>query len=97
MKITDKQVEDLAHLARLEFNGDEKEAIKKDLSRIIDFCDVLQAVDTTNVAPLIYLSEEQNILRDDIVGEHLDKKYILQNAPLSDSDYIKVPKVKSNH
>jgi aspartyl-tRNA(Asn)/glutamyl-tRNA(Gln) amidotransferase subunit C len=97
VKITDKQVEDLAHLARLEFNGDEKEAIKKDLSRIIDFCDVLQAVDTTNVTPLIYLSEEQNILRDDVVGEHLDKKYILQNAPLADSDYIKVPKVKSNH
>jgi len=97
MKITDKQVEELAHLARLEFNGVEKEAIKKDLSRIIDFCDALQAVDTKNVAPLIYLSEEQNILRDDIVGEHLDKKYILQNAPLADSDYIKVPKVKSNH
>jgi aspartyl-tRNA(Asn)/glutamyl-tRNA(Gln) amidotransferase subunit C len=97
VKITDKQVEDLAHLARLEFNGEEKETIKKDLSRIIDFCDVLQAVDTTNVTPLIYLSEEQNILRDDLVGEHLDKKYILQNAPLADSDYIKVPKVKSNH
>jgi aspartyl-tRNA(Asn)/glutamyl-tRNA(Gln) amidotransferase subunit C len=95
MKITDKQIDDLAHLARLEFKDSEKNAIKNDLERIIEFCDVLGELDTEGLDPLIYLSNEKNILRPDEVGGHLDKEKVLRNAPLSDSDYIKVPKVKN--
>lgn len=94
MEITDKQIDDLAHLARLEFKDSEKERIKKDLTRIIEFCDVLKEVDTEGLEPLIYLSNEKNVLRPDEVGAHLDKEKVLKNAPLADSDYIKVPKVK---
>ena len=60
---------------------------------IIDFCDKLKEVDTTGVDPLIYVSSESNVLREDRVGDHLSKEQVLKNAPSKDSDYFKVPKV----
>lgn len=63
MDITDKTVEELAHLARLQFEGEEKERIKKDLSKILTFMEKLNELDTEGVEPLIYLSEEINVMR----------------------------------
>jgi aspartyl-tRNA(Asn)/glutamyl-tRNA(Gln) amidotransferase subunit C len=93
MTIDDKKIEDLAHLARLEFDAKEKIAIKADLERILVFCDKLNEVDTENVKPLIYLSNEYNILRKDEARVGIDKDLALKNAPSADSDYFKVPKV----
>lgn len=93
MKITDTKIDELAHLARLEFNDDDKLHIKADLERIIDFCDQLKEVDTAGVEPLVYMSHEVNVLREDKVTSHLSKEEALKNAPSKDSDYFKVPKV----
>ena len=60
MKITEETVDHIAHLARLEFEGDRKEAIRMDLERIITFMDKLQEVDTENVEPLIFMTKEIN-------------------------------------
>ena len=93
MDITDKTVDEIAHLARLEFEGEEKAAIKKDLNRMLDFMDLLNEVDTTNVEPLIYMTEETNVMRDDEVKTTITQAQALKNAPAKDSDYFKVPKV----
>lgn len=93
MSISDKKVEQIAHLARLEFNATEKSTIKTDLDRIIKFCDKLNEVNTEGVEPLIYLSHEQNVLRKDVAMQTITKQEALKNAPLADSDYFKVPKV----
>ena len=93
MSISDKIIDDLAHLARLEFTSNEKVNIKKDVTSIIAFCDKLAEVDTVHVEPLIYLSNEMNVLREDVVQKPLDKEAALKNAPLANSDYFKVPKV----
>lgn len=93
MIIDDKKVADLAHLSRLAFNEEDKEAIKSDLGRIIDFCDKLREVNTEGVEPLIYLNNEQNVLREDTVKSGMTKSEALKNAPSADSDYFKVPKV----
>ncbi|MDB4160884.1 Asp-tRNA(Asn)/Glu-tRNA(Gln) amidotransferase subunit GatC [Bacteroidia bacterium] len=93
MSISDKKIDELAHLARLEFSATEKEAIKGDLDRIIDFCDKLKEVDTSGVEPLIYLSQEQTVLREDVAKQLLSKQEALKNSPSADSDYFKVPKV----
>ncbi len=93
MKVDDKLIDDLAHLARLEFKDEDKVHIKSDLGKIIDFCDQLREVDTENVEPLVYMSHEQNVLREDVAKDHLAKELVLKNAPSKDSDYFKVPKV----
>lgn len=93
MSISDNKVEQIAHLARLEFDASEKQAIKGDLDRIIEFCDKLNEVDTAGVEPLIYMSDEYNVLRQDIAKQVISKQEALKNAPVADSDYFKVPKV----
>lgn len=92
MVIDDKMIVKLAELSKLEFNDAEKVEIKKDLEKIITFMEQLNAIDTEGVEPLIYVNEDVNVVREDVVRHPISKEEALSNAPLKDSDYIKVPK-----
>lgn len=93
MKITDEKIDQLAHLARLEFDADAKQKIRKDLESILDFCEKLNEVDTEGVEPLIYMTDTTNTVREDEVKQEYSKEQMLSNAPKKDSDYFRVPKV----
>ncbi|MDG1428400.1 MAG: Asp-tRNA(Asn)/Glu-tRNA(Gln) amidotransferase subunit GatC [Crocinitomicaceae bacterium] len=93
MKITEETVDHIAHLARLEFEGEAKDAIRGDMERIITFIDKLKEVDTDNVEPLIFMSHEINRLRPDEAVDSITQNDALKNAPKSDSDYFRIPKV----
>ncbi len=93
MKITEEIVDHIAHLARLEFEGEKKEAIRKDMENIISFMDKLNEVPTDNVEPLIFMNDEFNKLREDVSEETITQREALKNAPKKDSDYYRIPKV----
>ena len=93
MKITEELIDHIAHLARLEFQGEDKVSIKKDMERMIEFVDKLSEVDTTNVEPLIFMSEEINRLREDEPKVTVTHEEALKNAPKKDSDYFRITKV----
>lgn len=93
MRIDKDLVEKIAHLARLEFNDQEKVKIEADLNRILDFMETLNEVDTDQVAPLIYMNDEVNVLRKDEVIQTISHEEGLANAPKKDTDYFRVPKV----
>ena len=93
MKVNNKLVEYLAHLSRLDFDDVSKEKMKFDFEKMIDFVAKLEKVDTTNVEPLSYMSSELNVLREDKVEQILSQEQALQNAPVNDTDYIRIPKV----
>ena len=92
MDINNETIDKLADLAKLEFNDQEKENIKKDLSRILSYIETLNQVDTEGVEPLIFMNESVNVLREDLPGQTIPKADALKNAPSKDSDYFKVPK-----
>ena len=92
-KIDIKTVDEVAHLARLEFNDEAKAEILNDMNRMLSFVDKLNELDTNNVEPLIYMTNEKNVLRDDVPEITLTQKEALKNAPKKDSDYFKAPKV----
>lgn len=93
MNIDEKLVDHLAHLSRLSFKGEEKAAIINDLNNILTFVDQLQEVDTENVAPLIFMSDAKNEMRDDKSEQTIEKSDALKNAAHKDSDYFKIPTV----
>ena len=93
MKVTDDIVKHIAHLARLEFKGEDLEAIRGDMEKIIDFMDKLSEIDTENIEPLIFMNENVNVLREDVSNQTLTKENALSNAPKSDSDYFRISKV----
>lgn len=93
MKVTDELVEHIAHLARLSLKEEKREAVKSDLTRIIDFFGQLTTVDTEEVEPLIFMTESINVLRKDEAKVTIDQEEALRNAPQKDSDYFKIAKV----
>ncbi|HEX8516631.1 MAG TPA: Asp-tRNA(Asn)/Glu-tRNA(Gln) amidotransferase subunit GatC [Bacteroidia bacterium] len=95
MKIDKETVDKIAHLARLEFETEaKKEEMVSAMNNMLGFIDKLNELDTSNVEPLIYMSEEVNVLREDDVKHIITQQEALKNAPKKDSDYFKVPKVK---
>ena len=97
MKISEERVEQLAKLARLKFEGADKDQIREDLDKILDMCESLKQVDTEGVQPLIYMTETQTELREDKVVQEISKDQALKNAPKADSDFFRVPKVIENN
>ena len=93
MEVNDALVDKLAHLARLKFNEAEKQEIKTDLQRMIIFVEKLNELDLENVEPLLHMSGEINVLREDEVGGSISRSEALKNAPLHDEQFFKVPKV----
>ena len=93
MKITEELIDHIAHLARLEFQGEDKVSIQKDMERMIEFVDKLSEIDTANVEPLIFMSEEINRVREDVPQVTVTHEEALMNAPKKDSDYFRIPKV----
>jgi len=93
MKIDDALIGRLATLAKLEFSDQEVEQVKGDMERMLDLVDTLNEVDTTGVEPLLYITNEVNRLRPDVITATTTQAEALQNAPSKDGYYIKVPKV----
>lgn len=93
MEIDDKLIDKLSDLSKLKFEGAERDGIKNDLKRMINFVDKLGELDTTGVEPLVYMNDEQLELRKDAVVDQISQRDALKNAPSKDSDYFKVPKV----
>ncbi len=93
MLITNELVEKLAVLSRLHFSLTEKESIKADLQKMIGFVDKLNKLDTTGVEPLLHINANTNIYREDATLLPVTKEQALQNAPVKDDQFFKVPKV----
>lgn len=93
MSVDSKTVDRIAELARLEFDDAEKKRITKDLSKILDFVQKLEEVDTEGVEPLVYMLEEETEMRKDEVIQEVSQKDALKNAPDKDTDFIRTPKV----
>jgi aspartyl-tRNA(Asn)/glutamyl-tRNA(Gln) amidotransferase subunit C len=96
MEVNEALVDKLAHLSRLQFNAGEKAEIKNDLQRMIAFVDKLDELNLEGVEPLLFMSEEINVLRADEIKGAVSRPEALKNAPAHDEEFFKVPKVINN-
>lgn len=93
MIIDGQTIEHLSNLCKLEFSDNEKTQIIDDLNNILCFVDKIKDVDTSSVKPLIYLSDRNNVLRNDRIAKSTLKEDALNNSPSDDSDFFVVPKI----
>jgi aspartyl-tRNA(Asn)/glutamyl-tRNA(Gln) amidotransferase subunit C len=93
MIVDDKTVEKIAHLARLELSHTQAIKMKSDMNSVLGWMDKLSEINTDDVQPLIHLSHELNVLRNDKVDNVISHEQGLKNAPKKDSNYFRVPKV----
>jgi aspartyl-tRNA(Asn)/glutamyl-tRNA(Gln) amidotransferase subunit C len=81
MSLTIKEVEHVAHLARLRLAPDELEKMRTDLSHILDYIDMLKEVDVSDVPPTAQVTDLVNVMRADLVRPSLPREDVLANAP----------------
>jgi len=93
MEVNDLLIDKLAGLSHLRFDEAEKKEIMADLQEMITFVEKLKEVNTDGVEPLLHMSDNVNILRDDTVEGSVSREEGLKNAPATDGIFFKVPKV----
>ena len=94
MKVTEKDVSYVADLANLELTNQERQRMLKDLNSILDYIDLLNELDTSNVPPMAQISgDEGGYLREDELIPCLPHADAMKNAPETDGEFFKVPKV----
>lgn len=94
MSLTPKDVQNIAHLARLEIGEAELKQHVGNLSRIIEFVEQLNAADTATVDPMAHpLHGQTQRLRPDEVTETDQHEYYQRNAPRVEAGLYLVPKV----
>ena len=81
MSLDRRTTEQVARLARLQFDDESLDTLTSELSAIVDFVEQLQQVDTTGVEPLANVAGLSSVTRPDQVGEMLSHDQVLLNAP----------------
>jgi aspartyl-tRNA(Asn)/glutamyl-tRNA(Gln) amidotransferase subunit C len=109
MKVTEKDVSYVADLANLELTADERTRMVRDLNSILGHIDMLNELDTANVAPMAQVSDRYGVdgskagserfayaAREDVregLRKSLPHEVAIANAPDTDGTFFEVPKV----
>lgn len=94
-KLSVREVEHIADLARIELGEEEKSKYAEDLSAVLGYIDQLSEADTSKVSGFVHAAEAVNMVREDMV-ENCDKETkekIVSSAPIKENGYIKVKAV----
>lgn len=93
MKITPKDVEKIADLAKMEISAEECKDYTQSLQEILEGMNVLRQVETNNVEPTIDLLPLKNVFREDKIEECLTKEQVFANAAEVENNCFKVPRI----
>jgi len=93
MKITKKEVEHVANLARLNLSAGELETMTGQLDNILSYVDKLEELDTSDVIPTTHVFSVSNVFREDVIKESLTQEESVKNGPEQDGEFFQVPKV----
>ena len=93
MPLSEKEVEHIAKLARLELTAEQKNLYREQLSSILDYIAKLRELDTTDVLPTAGGGLTQMRLRLDEPRPSLSTDGLLKNAPDTEEDQFKIPPV----
>ncbi|MFQ5839484.1 MAG: Asp-tRNA(Asn)/Glu-tRNA(Gln) amidotransferase subunit GatC [Candidatus Methylomirabilales bacterium] len=93
MKIERREVEHVAHLARLSLTPEETEAMRAQLDAILTYIDKLTELDTRSIEPTSHVVPMVNVLQADEPRPSLPQDEALRNAPDRQGEYFKVPRI----
>ena len=88
MKLTKDAVKHVAKLANLLLSSEEEEKYSQQLSKILDYIEQLNPVDTSDVVPTFNITPNQNVMRGDGVDKSLSQEEALKNSPNKKNGFI---------
>lgn len=93
MRIDRQTVFKVADLARIAVKEDEVDNLTVEINKILTFMEKLNQLDTTSVKPLVYMNEEVNVWREDVVKQEIIVADGLKNAAVHNEEFFLVPKI----
>lgn len=93
MAITANEVKHVASLAKLEFTDEELQKFTGQMDEIINMVEQLGEVDTTDVPVTSTVTEEVNVMREDVAVKGTDRTLLMKNVPEEKDGTIKVPAI----
>ena len=93
MKITRKEVNHVAKLARLELTEAEKEMFTGQMDAILAYVDKLNELDTEGIIPTSHAVPMENAFREDVLAPAIGLEGALANAPKHAESFFRVPQV----
>ncbi len=93
MAITANEVKHVASLAKLEFTDEELQKFTGQMDEIINMVEQLGEVDTTDVPVTSTVTEEVNVMREDVAVRGTDRNLLMKNVPEEKDGLIKVPAI----
>ena len=92
-RISTKEVKHVAKLARLRISDPEAETFRKEMNAILGYVEALNELDTDEVRPMSHVLKIKNVWHDDEPSNTKKTKTLLSNAPSTEKNYYKVPKI----
>lgn len=96
MDITNKEIEQLAALSKLEIDESEKNELTDDVDKMVKSFNIIKKVDTEGVKEMINVHQFSNVFRDDLITNDNNEKnqeMLLKNASNKMDGFIIVPKM----
>lgn len=91
-KIDDATMENVEILAQLKLTDTEREEVKDEMEKILNYVDKLDELDTSKVEPLVHVLAETNVFREDCITNANGQEAVLRNAPKQKNGQVQVPK-----
>jgi aspartyl-tRNA(Asn)/glutamyl-tRNA(Gln) amidotransferase subunit C len=91
MELSD--VRKVATLARLSLSEDMLQSSGQQLTKILEYVQLLDEVDITGVEPMTHPVPAENVFRGDVMAASLPREAALSNAPKTDGQFFIVPKI----
>jgi aspartyl-tRNA(Asn)/glutamyl-tRNA(Gln) amidotransferase subunit C len=93
LKLTNEEVNHISRLSRLALTESETALYAPQLSKIIDYVELLNSLDTSAIEPTSHVLPINNVMSDDIPHKSLSREDALRNAPDSEGKFYRVPKI----
>ncbi len=93
MQVSKEEILHIANLANLELEENEIENYIDNLQDILNFANIVNNADVSELNVTIGANEEKNKFRKDEIKKFEDIDSLLQNAEETESNMFKIPKV----
>lgn len=88
--LTKDQVKHIAKLANLKLTGAEINKFRKQLSKVLDYVEQLNKLNTKKVEPTSQVTGLENVLREDEPRPSLSQKEVLSGAKKTEKGMFKI-------
>lgn len=93
MGIDRPAVDHVARLARLDLSEAERDRMSRELAKILEHAERIQALDLDGVEPTAHAVPQRNVMRRDEIRPGLGRDEALRNAPAAEDGRFRVPRI----